>query len=356
METAERSQPLVVRTDTVASYVEALIEQVGGTRHGSMQERRIALPGLSIRLFSQDEMLTRAAETSFIQTSRSDLPEAGLTVFIGYPEGTFPEPASWSPHDRYQPHKVAQALSQKRLHASYFYDLDHWHAYDPKSQIAVQLLKAPGAFPPWEAGAPLRPFLHWHYAERGMRLAHAGTLGLDGRGILLAGAGGSGKSGTVIAGLLNGLESMGDDYVLLSPGDVIRAYPLFSTLKQDPEGIQRLKLDAARNCGRLNWQGKHQFTIRDLTTAPQPDYLDIGALVVPRVTGGDHTHFSPLARKEAIVEFAASSIYQMPGERESGFRFFSDVVNRLPCFRMDLGRHPREIADQIATFIQKAGT
>ena len=36
---------------------------------------------------------------------------------------------------------------------------------------------------------------------------------VSGDGVLLAGAGGAGKSGTTLAGILHGLSSVGDDYV-----------------------------------------------------------------------------------------------------------------------------------------------
>ena len=74
-------------------------------------------------------------------------------------------------------------------------------------------MRSADGFPPWEPGAPLRSFLHWEYAARGMRLVHGGTLGIDGRGVVLAGSGGAGKSGTVVAGIMVGLDSVGDDYV-----------------------------------------------------------------------------------------------------------------------------------------------
>ncbi len=121
-----------------------------------------------------------------------------------------------------------------------------------------------------------------------MRLAHAGTLGVDGKGIQLAGAGGSsGKSGTVVAGLLNGLDSVGDDYVLTDIVDGVTAYPLFATLKQDPKGFRRLGLKhRLKSPGLLNWQGKHQFLLENIAAQTTPARLDIIALVLPSIGGG----------------------------------------------------------------------
>jgi hypothetical protein len=263
-----------------------------------------------------------------------------------------PPPAEWG-EEPYRPHEVASLLEQAGLRASYFYDLDHWQIFDPEAAFGVQLMRGPNDFPPWELAAPLRPFLHWHYARQGSRLAHCGTLGLDGSGVLLAGAGGSGKSGTVVAGLLNGLQSIGDDYVLLDAGAEVVGYPVFATLKQDQAGFDRLGLkDWLPRAGPLNWQGKHEFRLQDVSESSPPARLSITALLVPRLGDEARTRIEPISRRDAMLAFAPSSIQQMPGERESGFAFFSNVARKLPCYALFLGREPKEIAGVIAEFLE----
>jgi hypothetical protein len=190
-----------------------------------------------------------------------------------------------------------------------------------------------------------------------MRLTHAGTLGANGKGVLLAGAGGAGKSGTVAAGLLNGLDSVGDDYVLIDLSNGVTARPLFSTLKQDPQGFARLGLKRRVPAnGPLNWQGKHAFHIDDIAPRPVPATLDIVALVVPHISGGGASSIMPVSRRDAMIALAPSGIAQMPGERESGFRFFSDLTRLLPCYRLSLGTQPQEIAGTVADFLARGAS
>ena len=54
-----------------------------------------------------------------------------------------------------------------------------------------------------------------------------------------------------------------------------------------------------------------------------------------------------------LPAFAPSSIQQVPGERESGFAFFSRVARRLPCYTLSLGGEPAEIAGKIAEFLER---
>lgn len=341
-----------ISIDTVADHARDVIAMAQGVADGPHPPLSVRLPDLSVRVSSFDPDLAVAVARQFVPAPPAD-GAARMRVFILHPgvAGVGP-PLPWDRRRPCHPQRLATVLAQAGLQAAYFDDLEHWHILDHASGVAVQLMRAPGDYPPWETGAPLRPFLHWHYAQAGQRLAHCGTLGVAGRGVVLAGGGGSGKSGTVIAGLMHGLQSVGDDYVLLDGGGTVTARPLFATLKQDPAGFRRLRLGRVLGDDLpLNWQGKHQFTIMDVAPQPVPERLAIGALLVPQVSGAGPSTITPMPRTEAMIALAASSIHQMPGERESGFRFLADITRRLPCYRLALGPDPGEIAARIGAFI-----
>jgi len=354
MPAATRKSSDAVSIETVVDYTRRVIDEISTLKDRSGEQCSVALPDLQVDTLSFDPDLSEAVRSNFVVTAQDATARSRLNSLIVHPgiEGVSP-PLPWDVRRPCHPERVAEVLREAGILASYFNDLDHWHIYDQSTATAVQLMRNPGEYPPWETGAPLRPFLHWHYALQGRRLTHCGTLGINGKGIILAGAGGSGKSATVIAGLLHGIQSVGDDYVLLDASGEITAYPLFATLKQDPAGFQRLGL--GNRLGRdlaLNWQGKHQLKISDIADNAVPSKLVIDALMLPKVKGAGRTEISPVGRAEAMIALAASSIYQMPGERESGFRFFGEITRRLPCFRLMLGPDPTEVADTIAKFIE----
>lgn len=355
MDVLARKRGEAVSTDMVADYARRVIDEVRGVSDRSGVRCSVQLPELSVDTLSFEPAMSEAVRNNFAVASHAAAAPARMHAFIVHPgvEGV----SSPLPLDVKRPcdlRRVADVLREAHMQAAYFSDLEHWHIYDNATATAVQLMRAPGQYPAWETGAPLRPFLHWHYATQGRRLTHCGTLAIDGKGVILAGAGGSGKSATVIAGLLHGMQSVGDDYVLLEAGRDVSAYPLFATLKQDPSGFRRLGLH-----GRLgdeiplNWQGKHQFPIADIASHPVPNRLSIRALLLPRVEGAARTDIAPVGQAEAMIALAASSLYQMPGERESGFRFFGEITRRLPCFRLTLGHDPAEITDCLGAFIEE---
>jgi hypothetical protein len=76
-------------------------------------------------------------------------------------------------------------------------------------------------------------------------------------------------------------------------------------------------------------------------------------LMAPHIGGGAASSIMPVSRKDAMIALAPSGIAQMPGERESGFRFFSDLTRLLPCYRLALGTRPEEIAGTISAFLAR---
>jgi hypothetical protein len=315
------------------------------------------LPGLEVSAHFGDGPLGATIANGWSSAGASEPMPGGkrsLRIFVSHPAlGAFPETAVWG-EQVFDPIEFGRRLEEAGLRGDYHHDLRYWQFYDAETGVGAQLMRDASGFPPWEPGAPLRSFLHWGYAARGMRLAHAGTLGHKGRGVMLVGAGGSGKSGTVLAGLLNGLDSVGDDYVLVGLEGDVAAYPLFRTLKQDRAGWERLGLGARLSLpASLNWQGKYQFHLEDVAVRPLPGRLTMTAMMVPRVSGASRTTIAPMSRKDAAVALTAPGLTQMPGDRTTGFRFFGELTRRLPCYEVLLGTDPKEIAATIGEFIER---
>lgn len=349
-ENVHTRQHQTVVPSTIGRYGRSLLDLAGSLAGPDLVEVDVRLPFLDLRVRAPEGPMLDAVGSALLP-STLDLPSRAIeiTVLHGGRHGV-PAPLPWG-QGAYVPHHISAELRAAGLQGSLFHGLSFWQFFDFATSRGVQLMAASDAFPPWEPGAPLRAFLHWAYADQGLRLTHAGTLGRDGRGVLLAGAGGSGKSGTVLAGLLGGLASVGDDYVLVEAGrDGVRAFPVFSTLKQDPAGFERLGLASRIGPRPLNWQGKYQFRIDELVTGGATDRLDVAAILLPRIGAGP-TRITPAGPKEALLALAPSALYQMPGERESGFRFFSGVVAALPAYHLELGPDPAEVAGAIEAFI-----
>ncbi|AWB33065.1 serine kinase [Orrella marina] len=244
------------------------------------------------------------------------------------------------------------ASTQYRVH--HYQERDFWQFFCLKSRRGVQLMRTPQSLPDWDSGSPLRNFLQWHLSDKSVGLVHAGVLGTDGRGALFFGPGKSGKSGTILAGILHGLQSLGDDYVLVKITDSVNAMPLFSTLKCDPVSLERLGINQGEPWAQeTNWQGKKQFVFKDITTAEQPSRMKIDALCLPEVVFAKRTTIKPMDSKEAFLSLAPTGVAQIPGGRAQNFSFCAELTRSLPAYRISLGVDPVEITETLATFIAK---
>ncbi|MEP6566398.1 MAG: serine kinase [Mesorhizobium sp.] len=342
-----------VTLDNLAAFAGWAVERAEAAMDALTPAARLALPSLDLSLYSQN--------AGYVELARQRLSQAGAGAGQGEPcrilvasagvDGMM-LPPEWGNED-FHSRRFEKALAGTSFRAEYDHALRFWQIFDLSRNIGVQWMQSDRAYPPWEPGSPLRVFLHWFYSARGLRLTHAGTLGRRGRGVLLVGRGGSGKSGTVVDGVLAGMQTVGDDYVLLDQvGGFPTAYPVFRTFKQDAGGLHRLGLFEAITAGRQpNWQGKYEFFSEDLDGATMTPSLEIRALLVPHVAGQRHTELTTVSQARAMLALAPSGLFQMPGERDSGVARFAGLVRSLPCFGLALGSERQDISRVVSDFL-----
>ena len=347
------SSPVRISSANLADYARRVLAECTSLTANKTETRRISLPFLEIEARFTDSGYASSCDRGLIsgrvETDTTDT--VHLIVADGETEGT-PASASWG-EAFLLPLEVEKLLAASNLRGSFFHDSRIWEFYDLDARIGASIAPTSTAYPPWESSAPLRTLLHWAYLGIGLRLVHAATLGLDGRGALIAGAGGAGKSGLTLAGIVAGLDSVGDDYVLVDPRQHPKAYPIFRMAKTDEAGRRRLGLDNhIGDLGPTNWQDKYEFDFARLGRGKRVDCLEIEAILVPRITDQPGTSIRPVNAREAMLALAPSGILQLPGDRQSGARVYGALVRQLPCYRVDVGHDPAAAAEAIADFLR----
>ena len=311
-------------------------------------ERTYFMAGSKFVVRSVHESYLAAADAALLSGCFSNGSTANIAV-VNAGEKFTPKLLWEAPFFNERDVEAELADTQYRLH--YFPEKSFWQVFDREARSGIQIMAGPREYPVWDPGSPLRNFFQWHLSTMHGALIHAGTLAVGEKGVLLAGAGGSGKSGTVLSGIMNGLKTAGDDYVYVEP-DSLKAHALFETLKQDRKGLKRLGLiDHPAIPHATNWQGKFQFFLSDLKPSAKAHFLNLHALLLPTVAGGVRTRITPISAKEAFLSLAPSGVAQIPGDRHASFSVAAEVSRRLPCYRMTLGSDPKEISDTLRTFI-----
>ena len=198
---------------------------------------------------------------------------------------------------------------------------------------------------PWyERAAPFR----WLFDNLATRLEmstlHAAIIGMKGRGVLLAGQGGTGKSTLALAALGRGLDFVSDDYCLLSQqGGRAVAYPLYRSAKW--------KVDASVTAGWLQdirpdaidrTQMKNILHV-DVARPGQPvSQLSVEAIIAPAIAPNQTTsaRLEPISGQTALRFLAASTIAQSEGDGESLVRSLGDLARSIPAYRLLMPRDP----------------
>lgn len=317
--------------------------------------RDFRLEKLDMTIWFSSEILADLCERTLVRRKYDDPSATRIEVYaIDARSGEWDPPALWREDAGFSSRDFDRILDAGNIRGFYHHDAPSWQFYDRATATGVLTLPGPLDIPPWESGSPFRLFLHWAYAAASMRLTHAATLGLGGYGALIAGASGSGKSSTALAGLLNGLDSVGDDYVLVEQGARVVAHSVFTVFKQDREGLRRAgfarsDVDAAE----LNWHGKVEFDAARLSPKGLADRMEIGALLIPEIARLRCTEIERDTVRRAALSLAPSGVFQLPGDTSEGFRFLTGLVRRLPAFRVRLSEDPAEIADAIGSFLAR---
>ncbi len=209
---------------------------------------------------------------------------------------------------------------------------------------------------PIERAAPLREALALLMAPRGRWLTHAGAVGRDGRGVLLVGRGGAGKSTLALACALAGMEIVADDYVLLEPGPPA-AHAMQSTAKLTEDSAARLGLGAAEvdPAGlepTLEGPPKALVDLRALAPGRLRPRLRIAALVAPvlpaarspfvgeRSTKDERAAapaLEPLAAARALRAVAPSTVFQSAAGEAGALAALAGLVRSVPGYSLRLG-------------------
>ena len=256
----------------------------------------------------------------------------------------WPMPARWADADCPR-QDFATRLEAAGLDAAFPYHPGLWQVFEPAGAYGVQLCTTRTDLPPWDSGAPLRLHLFWALGARGRHLIHGATLGVDDVGVLLAGPGGAGKSGTTMAGLAAGMRTVGDDYVVV---DDTRsrptAIPIFRVAKLDPVGLARLGTRASALDGQAaNWQGKIEFDPARIFATPIAERIELRAVLLPRIARADRTTVTAVSALDAMRALSLANLYQFPARLAATAHFLARLARTLPAFRLDLSADPVEI-------------
>lgn len=276
--------------------------------------------------------------------------ESDIKIFADY--------SGWYLHDAFMlqhrdlsdlEHQINVRLEKIGIRANYKPRLQAWDIFDTNTRFGLRLLRQKDAIEPWEPTSPLAFFCKWIADLDHKTIIHAGSLSKHGKGALMVGNGGAGKSGTVIGAMKYGFQSSGDDYTLLSKtSNEYRAHAVFRTVKQDLAGLKRLGLPIPQ---KLNWQNKAVFRPDHIFHQGIVDAVAVHVLLSPSL-GADETSFQPIDPVVVFKTLTISTLKQLSGSYAPMFVSCARLIHDLPCFGVHLSSNPEEVAQKLSQFLE----
>lgn len=219
-----------------------------------------------------------------------------------------------------------------------------WHLWDMKQFEGAYWVADPARLPYWEHASPLRHFIHWVCLEHGVAMIHAAAIGKDGRGVLLTGKGGSGKSTLTAAAVSDGWQTVGDDFVLLRITDgKVRAYPIFDILKLTGMAEEWFS-DLLKKPLNPNRAANEKAMVRlsDIAGQGFVDGLEVHAIFSQSLTHASSSQFSPISKVEAVAALAPSTMNILRTAMPLTLRDCGRLAKALPTYSLGVGQDPRE--------------
>jgi hypothetical protein len=207
--------------------------------------------------------------------------------------------------------------------------------------------------------------LHWGLTARGRRLAHAGAVGTDRGGLLVAGPSGSGKTTVAMSCLDAGFDFAGDDHVLLTfGGDGPIAHALYGTAKLHRDAGRRVPglAPAVVNHADLgNAAATRPLDSDEKLVADvhrwRPDRLrdvPVRAVVIPRIVARPGSRLRPAGAGQALRALAPSTIMQLPRVGDgAGLADLAEAVRGAPAHFLELGTETAAVPVMLAALLEE---
>ena len=251
---------------------------------------------------------------------------------------------------------IVEELTDDRYHVSFDLHAALVSVTDLQSGLAFHYVPDPSLMPAWEHTHPAR--LMWAAWARsiGLLTCHAAAVGVAGEGVLLVGSSGSGKSTTALVCLANGMDSAGDDYVLVEMGGRPSVHSLYTS--------SLLEVDHARRHDRLMpaidhvavSPGKRKAVMfaNGVDGPALADGFQLVGIAALRVERGSTPRYAPASAGAVLRALAPSTLGQLGMVDAAGLRSLADLCRRLPCYELRLGDDPTPIPALVRSLIAEA--
>jgi hypothetical protein len=300
-------------------------------------ERSIGIGDAHVRLRFAGTALAEQLGRAFEHLTRDEPGEPDLTIDVWDAEdsGTPPPPLPSLPPG--SPRGTTVYTTDEGRHLACRPLLGQLSAYERATGRAWFWSSNAHELPFWEPAAPFRQILHWWLPDRGALLLHGAAVGRAEGGVLLVGAGGSGKSTCALSCLTSDLLYAGDDYVGVQLDPEPRVLSLFCSGKLEPDHAELLPhLPSPSFAGDGALEEKSVFYVAEQFPKRMCHAFPLRAIVAPRVQG-DEPRLQQRGPAQVLAALAPSTLLQLVPARQEALSAMAGLLGEIPAFGLDVG-------------------
>jgi hypothetical protein len=236
-------------------------------------------------------------------------------------------------------------------------DASNFVVVSPSERTALLALSPPLLHFPYHTRYEFIEFTVFTLAARtqGLVSLHAACVGRGGRGILLMGESGAGKSTVTLQCLLRGFEILAEDSVFIAPRKLLATgVANFLHVRSDSLRWLELPRDAAAIrkspvIRRRSGVKKFEVDLRRGGFRLAPGPLKIAAIVfLSPQRAGRRRLLEPLSKPDLRARLAAAQAYAL---HQPAWNTFEQRLSRVAAYELQRGQHPREAADALGTLL-----
>ncbi len=317
-------------------------------RAGGLVERSIRIGEAPVRLRFAGVALAEQLSRAFDHLADESVAEPELTIDVWDSEDSRTPPPPLPSLTPGSPRGTTIYTADDGRHFASRPALGQLSAYDRATSRAWFWSRNANELPFWEPAAPFRQILHWWLPDRGALLLHAASVGEEAGGVLLVGAGGSGKSTCALSCLTSGLLYAGDDYVAVELGPEPRVLSLFCSGKLEPGHATLLPhLPSPSFAGDGALEEKSVFYVAERFPERMCRGFPLRAIVAPRVRGNE-PQVQQRAPAQVLAALAPSTLLQLVPARQGALSAMAALLQDIPAFGLDVGGPTELIPPTIA--------
>ena len=210
----------------------------------------------------------------------------------------------------------------------------------------------------YEKGKPFASLLPFVPGPRGHCVIHAGVVSWRGRGAIIAGQGGSGKTTTALSCVKGDLTFVSEDSIVLeqrSP-DAFVGHGIYNSAFVEPDHLRRFEDSRMAATAEGNTASeKHLIMLREIYPELISDSAPIEFLLLPSVQIGAPTSIRRATRPEALKQLGPNCLMTASRVDKEGFQCLVDLVATRPAYRLTLGNDLERVPELVREIMYRDG-